>query len=127
VGTLTPQQILFIHFRLIQATGGGHGVRDVGALQAAAARPLATSAGVDLYPDPFAKAAALMESLIRNHPFIDGNKRTGVASAALLLLQYHYTISATQNQLYRFTTAMATGAISIKDAERWFRRHTSPL
>lgn len=69
--TLTPQQLLFIHYRLIETTGGGHGVRDLGALQAAAARPLATFDGDDLYPDIFEKAAALMESIIRNHPFVD--------------------------------------------------------
>jgi death-on-curing protein len=98
----------------------------LGALQAAAARPLATSAGADLYPNPFAKAAALMESIIMDHPFIDGNKRTAITSAAILLRQYRYTISASEDELYRFTTAMAIGAASMKDAEGWFRRHSSP-
>lgn len=78
--SLTPQQILFIHYRLIESTGGAHGVRDIGALQAAAACPSATFDGEDLYPAPFAKAAALMESIIKNHPFVDGNKRTAITS-----------------------------------------------
>lgn len=122
---LTPQQILFIHYRLIQSTGGAHGVRDVGALKAAAARPQATSDGRDLYPDPFAKASALMESIIKNHPFLDGNKRTAIASASLLLRQYGYNLQCSQEELYHFTITMATGDSTVKDAESWFRSHTS--
>ena len=84
---LTPQQVLFIHARLIATTGGEHGVRDVGLLASAVARPQATFDGADLYPDLFEKAAALMDSLTRNHPFVDGNKRTAIAAAALILRQ----------------------------------------
>lgn len=82
---LTPQQVLFIHARLIATTGGEHGVRDVGLLASAVARPQATFDGADLYPDLSEKAAALMDSLTRNHPFVDGNKRTAIAAAALFL------------------------------------------
>ena len=73
---LTPEQILFIHARLIAETGGGHGVRDIGLLDSAIARPRATFDGTDLYPDLFLKTAALMASLAQNHPFVDGNGRT---------------------------------------------------
>ena len=68
---LTPEQILFLHARLIEETGGGEGVRDVGLLLSAIARPQASFDDKDLYPDIFSKAAALMDSLIRNHPFLD--------------------------------------------------------
>ena len=122
----TPQQILFIHFRLIQATGGAQGVRDIGALQAAAARPHATFGGGDLYPTPFAKAAAIMESLIKNHPFLDGNKRTAITTAGILLRQHGYRLVASQEELYDFTMQMATGTAEAKDAERWFRGHAIP-
>lgn len=123
----TSQQILFIHFRLIQTTGGAQGVRDVGALQAAAARPHATFDGGDLYPTPFAKAAAIMESIIRNHPFIDGNKRTAITTAGILLQQHGYRLTASQEELFDFTMEMATGAAEVKQAEAWFRSHaTSP-
>lgn len=123
---LTPQQILFIHYRLIESTGGSHGVRDLGALQAAAARPQATFDGKDLYPDSFAKAAALMESIIKNHPFVDGNKRTAITSAGILLGRYGLRIRCTQDELYNFTMSMATGAATFKDAEQWFRSNTVP-
>lgn len=124
--SLTPQQLLFIHYRLIETTGGSHGVRDLGALQAAASRPLATFGGEDLYPDPFAKAAALMESLIRNHPFVDGNKRTAITAAGILLRRSGHLLETSQTELFRFTMAMATGRATFEDALPWLRLHSRP-
>ena len=80
---LTPEQVLFIHSRLVAETGGSHGVRDLGLLESAVARPRATFDGKELYPDLFTKTAVLMDSLINNHPFLDGNKRTGITAAGL--------------------------------------------
>lgn len=120
---LTPQQLLFIHYRLIEATGGSHGVRDLGELQAAAARPQSTFDGDDLYPDLFVKTAALMESIIKDHPFIDGNKRTAITAAGIFLQRNGCRLKATQDDLYHFTMAMATGSGAAKDAEAWFRAH----
>lgn len=120
---LTPAQILFLHHRLIVTTGGSHGMRDLGALQAAVARPLATFDGVELYPDLMAKVAALFESLIRNHPFVDGNKRTAVAAAALMLRRNGYRLEADQDDLYDFTMRMATGAAGPGEARQWLAAH----
>lgn len=124
--TLTPQQILFIHYRLIETTGGSHGVRDLGALQAAAARPQATFDGQDLFADPFAKAAALMESIVKDHPFVDGNKRTAITAAGILLRHNGYQITSSQEELYDFTMAVATGVLVDRDVEHWLRHHCSP-
>ena len=74
---LTPEQVLFIHARLITETGALIGSWDSGLLQSAVARPQATFDGQELYPDVFSKAAALMDSLVNNHPFVDGNKIRG--------------------------------------------------
>ena len=82
---LTPEQVLFLHSRLVAETGGGQGIRDLGMLLSALGRPQATFDEKDLYPDLFSKAAALMDSLVRNHPFVDGNKCTALAAAALFL------------------------------------------
>ena len=65
---LTPEQALFIHYRMIEGTGGSHGIRDVTLLQSALARPLATFDKNNLYPDIFSKAAALMHSIIKITP-----------------------------------------------------------
>jgi len=124
---LNSQQILFIHYRLIETTGGSHGIRDLGALQAAAARPRATFEGDDLYPDLISKAAALMESVIKNHPFIDGNKRTAITATGIFLQRNGCRLDASQDDLYRFTMAMATGSRGVKDAEEWLRAHVRSL
>ena len=76
---LTVPQILFLHSRLIEETGGSQGLRDLGLLESAVARPQTSFSGEDLYPGLFTKAAALMDSLINNRPFLDGNKRTGIS------------------------------------------------
>lgn len=122
---LTAGQVLFIHSRLIDETGGSHGIRDIGLLQSAVSRPKATFGGKDLYPDIFHKAAAFMESLIKNHPFIDGNKRTAITSAGIFLQRNGYLLETAQRELERFTLSVATGKASFGDAVKWFRKYSS--
>ena len=76
------------HERMIATTGGIAGLRDADALHAAVARPFATFAGQDLYPDDFDKAAALFHSLIKSHPFMDATKRTAFAATLYFLDRY---------------------------------------
>lgn len=121
---LTAEQVLFIHSRLIDETGGAHGIRDLGLLQSAVSRPKATFGSEDLYPDIFHKAAALMESLIKNHPFIDGNKRTAVTSAGIFLQSNDYYLKTTQKELELFTIKSATSKISFEDAVEWFEKYS---
>lgn len=82
---LKAAEILQIHAMVIESTGGSHGLRDLGLLESAAARPRVSFDGVDMYDDVFTKAAALLESLAKNHPFNDGNKRTAAVSTARFL------------------------------------------
>ncbi|HBR22085.1 MAG TPA: type II toxin-antitoxin system death-on-curing family toxin [Nitrospiraceae bacterium] len=124
---LTAEQVLFIHSRLIDETGGSHGIRDVGLLQSAVSRPMATFGGEDLYPDIFQKALALMESLIKNHPFIDGNKRTAISSTGLFLRINGYTLETSQKELEDFTLKMATGEASVTNAAKWFKQYTQKI
>ena len=118
---LSPQQVLFIHARLTDETGGDHLLRDVGLLASAVARPRAVFGGEELYPDLFAQAAALMQSLVLNHPFLDGNKRTGITAAALLLLRNGYQLTADNDELERFTFAVVNGQHSLEEVAAWFR------
>lgn len=106
-------------------TGGSHGIRDIGLLQSAVSRPKATFGGKDLYPGIFHKAAALMESLIKNHPFIDGNKRTAITSAGIFLQRNGYLIETAQRELELFTLSVVTNKISIEEAIKWFIKYTS--
>lgn len=122
---LAVEQVLFLHSRLIEETGGSHGVRDVALLESAVARPRATFGGEDLYPDLFSKAAALMDSLVRNHPFIDGNKRTGIAAAALFLRQNGRRLTATDPELEAFTLHVAESGPDIAEIAAWLHTYSA--
>lgn len=124
---LTPEQVLFIHYRLIEETGGSHGLRDIGLLQSAIARPMAAFGGDDLYPDIFTKAAALMHSLIKNHPFIDGNKRTAITSSSIFLLRNGFQITASNKELEQFTLEAASTKIEIEKIAKWFKKHKAQI
>ena len=121
---LTAEQILFIHYRLIEETGGSHGIRDIALLQSAIARPQASFDNNDLYPDLFTKAASLMHSIIKNHPFIDGNKRTAITSASIFLQRNNYILTASNKELEQFTLKIASENIEIEKIANWFKKHT---
>jgi death-on-curing protein len=110
---LTPEQVLFIHSRLVAETGGSHGVRELGLLESAVARPRANFDGKELYPNLFTKAAALMDSLINNHPFMDGNKRTGFTAAGLFLRINGWKLSASLEDLEACTLRVARGGMEV--------------
>ena len=121
---LSPEQVLFIHSRLIDTSGGMHGTRDIGLLQSAVARPKATFGGKELYPDLFHKAAALMESLARNHPFIDGNKRTSITASGIFLSMNGYMLACSSKELERFALSVATGNVSLESEAAWFNKYS---
>ncbi len=121
---LTPEQVLFLHSRLITETGGGHGIRDLGMLLSALGRPQATFDKKELYPDLILKAAALMDSLVRNHPFVDGNKRTAITAAALFLRINGYQLVVENTEMVRFTLACAQSQLSLDEITDWFRRYS---
>ncbi len=123
---LSAEQVLFIHSRIIDTTGGAHGVLDIGLLRSAVSRAMATFEGRDLYPDVFHKAAALMQSLARNHPFVDGNKRTAITSAGVFLSRNGCRLNAGQKELEKFTLSVATGKASFDSTVAWLRKHASP-
>lgn len=104
---------------MIEETGGSHGLRDLGLLESAAARPRAGFGGEDAYPDLFGKAAALAQSLAQNHPFVDGNKRTAVASAGVFLELNGFRLGASNSELEELGMALARGEWSLHDIARW--------
>jgi death-on-curing protein len=120
---LTAQQVLFIHARLIETTGGSHGLRDLGLLQSAVARPQATFDGADLYPDLWHKAAALMESLAQNHPFVDGNKRTAITATAMFLQQNGYVLQTTNEALEAFVMMVVEERPSLDAIVVWLKEN----
>jgi death-on-curing protein len=120
----TVENVLFLHTVSIGTFGGSEGLRDLGSLRAAVARPWGSSFGQDYFSTPFGKAAALAESLIRRHPFIDGNKRTAVYSAAYLLDTLGYELEAEQQDLEDFAVSIALGEMGTSEIAYWFEEHS---
>jgi death-on-curing protein len=121
---LRSEQALFLHAVLISETGGSHGVRDIGMLQSAVARPKTTFDGQELYPDIHSKAAAMMHSLIQNHPFLDGNKRTAIAAAVLFLQINGYKFVSTNQDVEDFTLSVAKGEKDLAEIGKWLNENS---
>lgn len=104
--------------------GGSNGVRDLSGLESAIARPFQTFGGTDLYQTIFEKAAAIAESIIINHPFIDGNKRTGYLLMEAMLRYGNYKITADDTELYNFIIDISTGAIAFENIVEWLKQNS---
>jgi death on curing protein len=119
--------ILKLHEGSIDYYGGARGIRDIGLLESAIARPFQTFGGEDLYLTAFEKAAALGESLIINHPFIDGNKRTGFLGIVTLLLEYKFSVNAEKDDAYNFTIKISTGEIKFEEIVVWLKNNAEAI
>ena len=119
---LSIEQVLTLHEELVGTFGGLLAVRDRGLLESALARPSMTFGGEDLYGDLAAKAAALMHSLVLNHPFIDGNKRIGAAAAEFFAERNGHQILATDDEFEEVTLAVAEGKVAAEALTIWFRQ-----
>ena len=112
--------VIFLHNLLIDEFGGSKGIRDRGSLEAAINRPFATFAGQDLYPSAVEKAAAIFESIIINHPFIDGNKRTAYALLEYLLLnRAGVRLDAGFEEKYDMVIKASKGEIRFEEIKTW--------
>lgn len=124
---LTLNELLEIHRQVLAESGGALGVLDMGLLAAALAQPRMSFSGEDLYPSIVEKAAALGYSLIQNHPFVDGNKRTGHAAMEVFLVLNGFEIDATVDEQEQVILAVAAGDL-VRDAfTDWLRRHIYAL
>jgi death-on-curing protein len=121
---ISLEDILLLHEFSIQDFGGASGVRDIGMLESAVSRLFQTFGGEELYPSPYEKAAALAESLIKNHPFIDGNKRTGVLAMIALLKEYNKDLNVENKDLYSFTISISTGETKFEKIVDWLKKNT---
>lgn len=104
----------------------GFHVRDAGLLSSAIARPRTSVFGEDAYPDLPTKAAALFDSLVRNHPLLDGNKRLAVVLTWTFLLNNGYALDHSEDEAYDFTIAAAAGQLTLADIREWFANRMRP-
>ena len=121
---ISGQEILAIHFEIINQTGGSHGVRDIGLLKSVAERPKAGFGRQELYKDVFEKAAAYAESLVKHHVFVDGNKRTGAVVAARFLFINGYELAASNKEFENFIVKIVTENYDVATIALWFKKHS---
>jgi death-on-curing protein len=122
---LTVELVLRIHTRQIALFGGDPGLRDLGLLDSAVAQPRAVFGGEALYPTLEEKAAALAFSLVMNHPFVDGNKRTGAASMLMFLRRNGYAVDATDEEIESVILRVAAGELERGGLLAWIRTRLS--
>jgi death-on-curing protein len=118
------RQILWLYRRVLEETGGTSGIRDDGLLQSALARPQASFGGQDLYPTVFEKAAALLESLVMNHPFVDGNKRVAWESLDLTLALNGWQLTSSHEENFRLIMRVIGREVTVQDVADWLKKHS---
>ncbi|MCH5304607.1 MAG: type II toxin-antitoxin system death-on-curing family toxin [Ruminococcus sp.] len=123
--TLSKHQILKLHEQLIDETGGSQGVRDEGLLESAINAPYQRFDGEELFPTIQQKAARLGYGIIKNHPFVDGNKRIGTHSMLILLELNRIELSYTQKELYSIILEIADGRFELRELTDWILNHQS--
>lgn len=120
---LTAEEILRLHRKLIDKTGGLDGVRDAGLLESSVMSCMQTFDDQELYPDIIDKAAWITFSICKNHPFIDGNKRTAVLCMLTILRINKIEISYTQKELISFGLRVAEGSMGYEQIIEWIHWH----
>ncbi len=116
-------EVLKIHEFLIDEFGGGQGLRDRSLLESALSRPFSTFAGEELYKTPVEKAAAVFESIVKNHPFQDGNKRIAYVMLRLVLMNSGLDITSSEEEKYDFVIKTASGELTIEQVKQWVNDH----
>lgn len=120
---LTVAEVIAIHHHQIEEYGGVHGLRDQGALESAVFRPQ-----TGYYGDVSEEAAALLESLVNNHAFLDGNKRVGFAAAHTFLLMNGFDLDVSSKNAFEFIMkALAEGGFRFALLHAWISAHLAPL
>lgn len=120
-------EVMVIHNKMIEMFGGREDVHDFTMLHSATERCKATFGGRDLYPSIFDKASALIQSLILNHPFDDGNKRTAFASCSLFLYFNQYKLKYLKNEAIQFTLDVDSHKLNFEQISLWLKKHAKRI
>lgn len=120
---LTKQQVILLHRDVIAQSGGSPEIRDEGLLESALNAPFQTFTGMELYPTIIDKAAHLGYSLIKNHAFVDGNKRIGTHAMLVFLLLNGIDVAYKDEELTQLILGVAAGEISSEQLLAWLQAH----
>ena len=119
---LTVEEVLVINARVM---GGKHVLRDAGLLESAVARPQASAFGADAYPDLVSKAGALLHSLVLNHAFAEGNKRTAVLAMVVFVDLNGWVVNWDQGEALDFILRLADGKVGLSEVIAFLRQRTN--
>lgn len=123
MGYLTAEDILLIHSMLIDEYGGTHGVRDNSLLLSTEQLPQQSAFGQELYPSPFLKATVYARNIITSHPFLDGNKRSGITCAAVFLENNGFKATAKKGEFEAYAIQIAKEKPPLEDIAEWLKVH----
>ena len=123
---LTLDEVLSLHAEQIRLFGGSSGIRDLGLLQSAMGSVEATFGGAFLHETIFAMAAAYLYGILRNHPFVDGNKRTAVGAALTFLEMNGVEVDADEDAFYDLVIGVAEGRVSKASVTVFLEEHARP-
>ncbi len=122
---LTEGEVIAVNEEMVSQYGGLHGVRDLNLLRIAVGRPQMSVAFQDAYKSIFDKAAALFHSIINNHPFLDGNKRTSLFSAVLFLEYNRWKVEFRRKEAVKFTRRAHNQDYTVEQISKWLKEHSS--
>jgi death on curing protein len=121
---LNLEEILRLHFQVIEDFGGSHGVRDEGRLRSVVQAPKQVVFGEEQYPLLFEKAAVYLRNIIGDHPFADGNKRTAITVCGIFMFRNGSNLKADPKDLEFFTIKVATHHLKINEIAAWLDLHS---
>ena len=120
----TAEDIIRLHEVVLRQTGGSDGLRDAGALAMCAERPRAAFGGTDMYPSIFNKAAAVLESIARNHAFVDGNKRTAFITALYIIEHNGYKTDFNQKDIEKSILRFVVEKPPLEEIAAWLEKNS---
>jgi len=119
---LSIEEVVVIHDRMIEIGGGAEGIRDVELLHSALGRPKATFSGVFLYSNVFDMAAAMIQSIVKNHPFVDGNKRTAFFGTLRFFEKNGFKFEMKNTEIVDFMVRVDTQNLTVEQISVWFKK-----
>ncbi len=122
---LAEEEILLAHFKLIERYGGSHGLRSVERIESVVEAPQQAVFGAEQYPEVFEKAAVYARNIIGDHPFAEGNKRTGITVAIMFLQRNGQRFTAQEGELEDFAVHIATEHLNVLAIASWLEAHSS--
>lgn len=124
---LTVEEILRLHFQILEDFGGSHGVRDEGRLKSVVEAPKQEVFGVEQYMSMYEKAAVYIRNIIADHPFVDGNKRSAITCGGIFLMRNGYQLTASPKELENFAVQVAVEHLDIPAIASWLKSHTNKM